>query len=42
VPTGRVAVVSVAVLLRPLPGDRVAVPMVVAPSMKTTGPVGAA
>jgi len=42
VPTGRVGVVSVAVLLRPLPGDRVTVPMAVAPFMKTTGPVGAA
>jgi len=42
VPTGRVEVVNVAVLLKPLPGVRVAVPMAVAPSMKTTGPVGAA
>ena len=42
VPTGRVEVVSVAVLLRLLPGVRVTVPIAVAPSMKTTGPVGAA
>jgi hypothetical protein len=42
VPTARVEVVSVAVLLRPLPGVRVAVPIVVVPLRKVTVPVGAA
>ena len=42
VPTGSVEVISVAVLLRLLAGDRVTVPIAVAPSMKMTGPVGAA
>ena len=42
VPTGRVEVTSVAVLLRPLPGVRMAVPIVVVPSKKATEPVGAA
>jgi hypothetical protein len=40
-PTGRVEVASVAVLLRPLPGARVAVPIEVVPFMKVTVPVGA-
>jgi hypothetical protein len=42
VPTGRVEIVRLAVLLRPPPGVRVALPSAVAPSMKTTEPVGAA
>ena len=42
VPTGRLEVVSVAVLVSPLPGVKVAVPMTVAPFMKETDPVGAA
>jgi hypothetical protein len=42
VPTGRVEVANVAVLLRPLPGVSVALPRDVAPFIKTTDPVGAA
>jgi hypothetical protein len=41
-PTGRVEVVSVALLLRPLPGVSVALPIDVAPFMNVTEPVGAA
>jgi hypothetical protein len=42
VPNGNVEVVSVAVLLRPLAGVSVALPMAVEPSIKVTEPVGAA
>jgi hypothetical protein len=41
-PAGRVVVTSVAVLLRPPPEIRVALPIAVEPSMKVTEPVGAA
>jgi hypothetical protein len=41
VPIGRVEVVRLAVLLNPLPGVSVALPSVVAPSVKTMVPVGA-
>jgi hypothetical protein len=41
-PTGRVEVVSVALLLRPLPGVSIALPIDVAPFMNVTEPVGAA
>jgi hypothetical protein len=41
VPTGRVEVVSVAVLVRPPVVVRVAVPIAVDPSTKVTDPVGA-
>jgi hypothetical protein len=40
-PTGRAEVASVAVLLWPLPGTRVAVPIEVEPFIKVTVPVGA-
>jgi uncharacterized protein (UPF0212 family) len=40
-PTGKVLVLNAAVLLRPIPGFRVAVPIAVAPFMKVTDPVGA-
>jgi hypothetical protein len=42
VPIGRVEVASVAVLLNPLPGVSVALPIDVAPFMNVTDPVGAA
>jgi hypothetical protein len=42
VPTGRAEVANVAVLLTPLPGVSVAVPIAVAPFIKVTDPVGAA
>jgi hypothetical protein len=42
VPTGNAEVARLAVLLRPLPATRVAVPIGVEPSMKVTEPVGAA
>jgi hypothetical protein len=42
VPTGRVEVANVAVLLKPLPGVSVALPRDVAPFMNVTEPVGAA
>jgi hypothetical protein len=42
VPSGRLEVVSVAVLLVPLPAVKVAVPIAVAPFMNVTEPVGAA
>jgi hypothetical protein len=42
VPNGNAEVISVAVLLGPLPGVRVALPMAVEPSIKVTEPVGAA
>jgi tRNA-binding EMAP/Myf-like protein len=41
VPSGKVEVVSAAVLLRPPPGVRNALPIVVAPLIKVTEPVGA-
>jgi hypothetical protein len=42
VPAGRVDVISVAVLLRPLPGVSVALPIAAEPFIKVTEPVGAA
>lgn len=41
VPTGRIEVLNVAVLLRPPPGIRLMLASAVAPFIKTTGPVGA-
>jgi hypothetical protein len=42
VPNGKVEVLIVALLLRPLPGVRDALPIAIDPSMKVTEPVGAA
>jgi hypothetical protein len=42
VPKGNADVLSVALLLSPLPGVKVALPIAVEPTMKVTEPVGAA